>query len=67
MSHNSKFKTIEQIEKKIKCENVINRIINHNINKKANIYKNRQNNNEERNSSVLNTATFGLMETEKKY
>ena len=67
VSHNSKFKTIEQIEKKIKCENVINRIINHNINKKTNIYKNRQNNNEERNSSVLNTATFGLMETEKKY
>ena len=67
VSHNSKFKTIEQIEKKIKCENVINRIINHNINKKTNIYKNRQNNNEERNSSVLNTATFVLMETEKKY
>ena len=67
VSHNSKFKTIEQIEKKIKCENVINRIINHNINKKTNIYKNRQNNNEETNNSVLNTATFGLMETEKKY
>ena len=64
-SYIAKYKTIGQIEKKIENENAINRIINNNINK-INYLKEIKNTREEYNSDILNTATFGLLETEKQ-
>ena len=64
-SYIAKYKTIGQIEKKIENENAINRIINNNINK-INYMKEIKNTKEEYNSDILNTATFGLLETEKQ-
>ena len=64
-SYIAKYKTIGQIEKKIENENAINRIINNNINK-INYLKEIKNTKEEYNSDILNTATFGLLETEKQ-
>ena len=74
ISYIGKYKTIGQIEKKIEGENAINRIIINNLKKKVPNLKICQNNkiklipnNQEINSKFLDTATFGLKETEKKY
>ena len=74
ISYIGKYKTIEQIEKKIESENMVKRIINNNLHKKINNMKFSQNNKynslyNERDidANVLNTATFGSLETEKKY
>ena len=74
ISYIGKYKTIEQIEKKIESENIVKRIINNNLYKKNNNMKFRQNNNYNSlynegdiDTNVLNTATFGSLETEKKY
>ena len=74
ISYIGKYKTIEQIEKKIQSENMVKRIINNNLHKKNNNIKFRQNNNYNSlynegdiDTNVLNTATFGSLETEKKY
>lgn len=66
VSYISRYKTIEQIEKKIQSTNIINRIINNNINKKILKSKDIKINKDENDITILNTATFGLMETEKK-
>ena len=74
ISYIGKYKTIGQIEKKIESENMIKRIINNNLKKKINNMKHRQDNKEnllynegDIETNVLNTATFGSLETEKKY
>jgi len=74
ISYIGKYKTIEQIEKKIEGENAINRIIINNLKKKVPNLKICQNNkiklipnNQEIYSKFLDTATFDLKETEKKY
>ena len=74
ISYIGKYKTIGQIEKKIESENMIKRIINNNLKKKINNMKHRQDNKENLlyneggiETNVLNTATFGSLETEKKY
>ena len=56
---------LDKLKKKIENENAINRIINNNINK-INYLKEIKNTKEEYNSDILNTATFGLLETEKQ-
>ena len=58
-SYICKYKNIEQIEKKIENENIINRIINMNIKKKPL-------NNNDNLTNILSTATFGQLETQKK-
>ena len=75
ISYIGKYKTIGQIEKKIESENLVKRIINNNLNKKIHNMKFRQNNKEANSlynegdieTAVLNTATFGSIETEKKH
>ena len=65
-SYICKYKNIEQIEKKIENENIINRIINMNIKKKLQIIKNIDKNKDDNLTNILSTATFGLLETQKK-
>ena len=66
ISYVGKYKTIKQIENKIEHIKAINRIIKNNIKKKVNISKEINNNKEDYFSNILNTATFGLLKTEKK-
>ena len=66
MSYVGKYKTIKQIEHKIENAKAINRIIKNNIKKKFNISTDINNNKEDYFSNILNTATFGLLKTEKK-
>ena len=65
-SYIGKYKNMEQIEKKIENENIINRIINMNIKKKLQIIKNIDKNKDDNLTNILSTATFGLLETQKK-
>ena len=67
ISYVGKYKTIKQIENNIHHIKAINRIIKNNIKKKVNISKDNNNNKEDYFSNILNTATFGLLKTEKKY
>ena len=66
ISYVGKYKTIKQIENNIEHIKAINRIIKNNIKKKVNISKEINNNKEDYFSNILNTATFGLLKTEKK-
>ena len=66
MSYVGKYKTIKQIEHKIENAKAINRIIKNNIKRKFNISTDINNNKGDYFSNILNTATFGLLKTEKK-
>ena len=66
ISYVGKYKTIKQIENNIEHIKAINRIIKNNIKKKVNLSKEINNNKEDYFSNILNTATFGLLKTEKK-
>ena len=66
VSYVGKYKTIKQIENKIENAKAINRIIKNNIKKKFNISTDINNNKGDHFSNILNTATFGLLKTEKK-
>ena len=67
VSYIGKYKTIEQIEKQIANTIAVNRIINNNIYKINQKNKDIKINNEEDDSKILMTATFGSMETEKMF
>ena len=66
VSYVGKYKTIKQIENKIENAKAINRIIKNNIKKKFNISTDINNNKGDYFSNILNTATFGLLKSEKK-
>ena len=66
VSYVGKYKTIKQIENKIENAKAINRIIKNNIKRKFNISTDINNNKGDYFSNILNTATFGLLKTEKK-
>ena len=66
VSYIGKYKTIEQIEKNIETQKVINMIINNNINKKGNKNNYFNRNNMQILSEILSTAKFGELETVKK-
>ena len=66
VSYVGKYKTIKQIEHKIENAKAINRIIKNNIKRKFNISTDINNNKGDYFSNILNTATFGLLKTEKK-